>query len=93
MFGVLPGQAVAVSKAFYPSGLRNPILQAGSEKRLLKVTYDGVARLVEPYSLNYKRRTDGVAQVYFYVWDRTGGRNSGPGIKTSFNYKVQRGTC
>jgi predicted nucleotidyltransferase component of viral defense system len=90
MFGVLPGQAVAVSQAFYPSGLRNPILQAGSEKRLLKVTYDGVARLVEPYSLNYKRRTDGVAQVYFYVWDRTGGRNSGPGIKTSFNYKVQR---
>jgi hypothetical protein len=90
MFGVLPGQAVAVSQAFYPSQLRNPILQAGSEKRLLKVTYDGVTRLVEPYSLNYKRRTDGVAQEYFYVWDRTGGRSSGPGIKTFFNYKVQR---
>jgi hypothetical protein len=29
-----------------------------------------------------------VAQEYFYVWDRTGGR-SGPGIKSLFNYKIQ----
>jgi predicted nucleotidyltransferase component of viral defense system len=76
--------------AFFPSALRNPILQAGSERRLLKLTYDGVTREVEPYSLAFKRRkSDGVAQEYFYVWDRTGGRTSGPNIKALFHYKIQ----
>ncbi|MCW2935803.1 MAG: hypothetical protein JWM19_6765 [Actinomycetia bacterium] len=30
----------------------------------------------------------GVAQEYFYAWDRTGG-NSGPGIKTLFHYDIR----
>ena len=77
------------SLAFFPSQFRNPILQAGSEMRLLRVTYDGHSRLVEPYSLRYKRRKDGHAEEYLYVWDRTGGRSSGPGLKTFLNGKIQ----
>jgi predicted nucleotidyltransferase component of viral defense system len=75
--------------AFYPSQLRNPILEAGAARRLLRVVYDGVPRAVEPYSLVFKRRSDGVAQEYFYGFDRTGGRTRGPGIKTFMHYKIQ----
>jgi predicted nucleotidyltransferase component of viral defense system len=83
------GEGAHLAYAFYPSTLRNPILQAGGERRRLRLSYDGVMRDVEPYSLVFKRRkSDGVAQEYFYVWDRTGGRTSGPGIKALFHYKV-----
>lgn len=57
--------------------------------RLMSITYDGITRAVEPYSLAYKRRQDGHAEEYFYVWDRTGGNRSGPGIKAFINTKVQ----
>jgi len=73
---------------FYPSHLRNPILEAGSELRLLSLEYDGTRRVVEPYSLVYKTRRDGHREEYFYVYDRTGG-SSGPGIKTFFNQKIR----
>jgi hypothetical protein len=73
--------------AFYPSRFRNPILQAGSERKLLRLTYHGMPRTVEPYSLAFKRRTDGVAQEYLYVWDRTGGQ-SPPGIKAMLHHGV-----
>lgn len=73
---------------FFPAHLRNPILQAGTEMTLLKVTYKGIPRIVEPYSLVYKRRKDGYGQEYFYVYDRTGGRTSGPGIKSFVNANV-----
>lgn len=73
--------------AFYPAELRTPILEAGSTQTLLRLTYDGVERLVEPYALTFKRRQDSAGQEYLYVWDRTGGR-SGPGIKTLLNWKV-----
>jgi predicted nucleotidyltransferase component of viral defense system len=75
--------------AFFPSQFRNPILQAGSELKLLNIRYDGQVRMVEPYSLVYKRRKDGHAEEYLYVWDRTGGRTSGPGLKTFVNSKIQ----
>lgn len=75
--------------AFYPSHLRNIILEAGSEQKLLRLTYDGVARIVEPYSLQFKRAQNGAANEYLYVYDRTGGRSSGPGIKSLFHYKIQ----
>jgi predicted nucleotidyltransferase component of viral defense system len=74
--------------AFYPSRLRNPIMQAGADRRLLRVTYHGATRIMEPYSLVFKRRKDGVAQEYFYAWDRTGG-HSGPGIKALVHYDIQ----
>lgn len=56
---------------------------------LLRLTYSGVERLVEPYSLVYKRRQDGTAQEYFYAYDRTGGLDSGPDIKTFVASGVQ----
>ena len=81
--------AEGMGGAFYPSMLRNPILQAGSERRLLEIRYGGVNRVAEPYSLVFKRRRDGFASEYFYVWDRTGGR-SGPGIKALFHNRIER---
>jgi hypothetical protein len=74
--------------AFYPSRLRNPIMEAGAGRKLIKVTYHGATRIMEPYSLVFKRRKDGVAQEYFYAFDRTGG-DSGPGIKTLLHYDNQ----
>jgi hypothetical protein len=74
--------------AFYPSHLRNPILEAGSDRRLLRLTYDGVRRTVEPYSLAFKRTQAGQANEYLYVWDRVGGRTTGPGTKQFFHYKI-----
>jgi predicted nucleotidyltransferase component of viral defense system len=75
--------------AFFPSQYRNPILQAGADIKLLRIAYDGQVRIVEPYSLRYKRRKDGHAEEYLYVWDRTGGRTSGPGLKTFLNTKIE----
>jgi len=75
--------------AFFPSHLRTPIMQAGAETRLMRLTYDGVRRDVEPYSLAYKQRSDGHREEYLYVYDRTGGRTSGPGLKSLFNHKIQ----
>jgi predicted nucleotidyltransferase component of viral defense system len=74
--------------AFFPAHLRNPIMDAAREQKMLRVTYDGVSRLVEPYALAYKRRKDMVAQEYFYCWDTTGGRTSGAGVKTLLNLKI-----
>ncbi len=74
--------------AYFPAELRNPIIDAGSNMNLLEVVYDGIKRIVEPYSLVYKIRQDGYGQEYFYVHDRTGGRGSGPGIKAFVNTKI-----
>jgi hypothetical protein len=73
--------------AFFPPDLRTPIIQAGRSQTLLRVTYDGVPRLVEPYSLTFKWRKGGVGQEYLYVYDQTGGR-SGASIKSLFNWKI-----
>ncbi|MGH7743950.1 MAG: nucleotidyl transferase AbiEii/AbiGii toxin family protein [Candidatus Dormibacteria bacterium] len=74
--------------AFFPAELRTPIMRAGRSQTLLRMTYDGVQRLVEPYSLEFKWRKGGIGQEYLYVWDQTGGRSSGPGIKSLFNWKI-----
>jgi predicted nucleotidyltransferase component of viral defense system len=68
--------------AFFPANLRNPIMEAGYNLTLLRIVYHGVEREVEPYSLKYKIRKDGVGQEYLYVYDRTGGRGSAPGLKS-----------
>jgi len=65
---------------YFGADIRIPILDAGRSMTCLNITYDGYARLVEPYSLRYMERRDGVEREYFYVFDRVGGR-SGPGIK------------
>jgi hypothetical protein len=73
--------------AFFPPELRTPIMQAGRSQTLLRITYEGIPRLVEPYALSFKWRQDGTGQEYLYVWDQTGGR-SGPGRKSLFNWKI-----
>jgi len=75
--------------AYFSSRLRNPIIDSGSRLTLIKLTYAGITRLVEPYSLVYKRRRDGYGQEYFYGYDRSGGRTSGPGIKCFIHDKIQ----
>lgn len=88
LFAPLPAGA-GMAYAFYPSRLRNPIMQAAADRKLLKVTYHHATRLMEPYALTFKRRkSDGVGHEYLYAYDRTGG-NSGPGIKTMFAHDVQ----
>ena len=74
--------------AFFPAEQRTPIMNAGRSQTLLRITYDGVQRLVEPYSLAFKWRKGGIGQEYLYVWDQTGGRSSGPGIKSLLNWKI-----
>lgn len=76
-------------RAFFPSEFRNIILDAGANMTMLEIVYNGVKRMVEPYSLVYKQRKDGVAREYFYVYDTTGGRNSGPSIKSFVNTNIQ----
>lgn len=68
---------------------RHLILEAGAERKLMKLTYHGVERIVEPYSLAYKQASGKPAREYFYAYDTVGGRSSGPGIKTFINTDVQ----
>jgi predicted nucleotidyltransferase component of viral defense system len=77
------------ASVFFPSNMRTPIMQAGAERRLMAVTYDGMRRIVEPYSLTYKQRKDGHREECLYVYDRSGGRSSGPGVKSWFNHKIE----
>lgn len=80
LFGQLP---VGISQyAFFPSELRNPIMQAGHDMTKLRISYHGMERIVEPYSLKFKQRRDGISREYLYVYDTTGGRSSGPGLKS-----------
>lgn len=87
IFEMVGGGAHLVSDAFFPAELRNAFLEAGAGKKLMRLEYDGVSRIVEPYALTYKRPTGRPAREYFYVWDRVGG-SSGPGIKALVNPKV-----
>ncbi len=84
----VPGKISELS--FFPSHQRNPIMEAGRTKTLLKLTYHGIQRKVEPYSLKYKiRKRDGMGQEYFYCYDQTGGLNSGEGIKALLSDKIE----
>ncbi len=88
LFAPLPTGAT-MAHAFYPSHLRNPILEAATNRKLLRVRYHRATRLMEPYALTFKRRkSDGAGHEYFYAYDRTGG-NSGPGIKAMFAHDVE----
>ena len=94
-FGGAPVYAPSASREFppttyVPSPARATIISAISRRHVLRVTYDGVSRLVEPYSLAFKRKQDGVGREYLYVYDRTGGRSSGPGVKSFINSKIER---
>lgn len=77
-------------RMFFPSVYRNLIMEAGAERKLLRLTYGGIERLVEPYALSYKRPAGKPAQEYFYIYDQTGGSSSGPGMKSLVNSGVDK---
>lgn len=87
LFRIYPSYPIH-SFAFFGADLRVPIMEAARTMTCLKVIYDGRERLVEPYSLRYMQRRDGVEREYFYVYDRTGG-NSPPGVKTLVAEKLR----
>jgi len=95
LFGLLvPLPAFAVGGggmpiSYFRSKNRDVIFEAGRLQKLLRIIYDGISRIVEPYSLAYKLRKDGVAREYFYAWDRSGGRSGHIGIKSFVSEKVQ----
>jgi len=95
LFGLLQPQPALVgfrgriSLSYFKSEDRDKIFEAGRLQRLLRIVYDGMERIVEPYSLAYKRRRDGVAREYFYVWDLSGGRSGHTGIKSFISEKLQ----
>lgn len=74
---------------FFPAEYRNVIMTAGADQKLLRLTYAGVERIVEPYSLTYKQAQGKPAREYFYGFDRTGGAKSPPGIKSFVHTSVQ----
>ena len=75
--------------SYFPSELRAEIMEAARLHRILRFVYEGLERKVEPYSLAYKRRRDGVAREYFYAWDLMGGRSRQIGIKSYTADKVR----
>ena len=76
-------------EAFFPSRLRNPIMEAAAGQTVLELDYHGVRRRVEPYSLAFKQRRDGFAREYFYAYDQTGGQTSGPGLKAFVHTDIE----
>jgi hypothetical protein len=66
--------------AFFDADLRAPIMHAGRTQTLLRIRYKGEERLVEPYSLKYQQRRDGIAREYFFAHKLSGGASE-PGIK------------
>jgi predicted nucleotidyltransferase component of viral defense system len=80
LFKDFPSRGYNSFEYFGPE-LRNPIMEAGRTMTCLRITYDRVERLVEPYSLKYMQKRDGDEKEYLYVYDRVGGK-SGPGSKT-----------
>ncbi len=74
---------------YFSSNVRAEIMEAARLNRIVKFFYDGLERKVEPYSLTYKRRADGVAREYFYAWDLLGGRSRTTGLKSYTGDKIR----
>jgi predicted nucleotidyltransferase component of viral defense system/DNA-directed RNA polymerase subunit RPC12/RpoP len=74
--------------AYFGPELRVPIMRAGREQTLLKIKYKGADRIVEPYSLKYLQRRDGVEKEYFYAFNRSGGSHE-PGIRCFTSENVE----
>jgi predicted nucleotidyltransferase component of viral defense system len=66
--------------AFFDANLRAPIMHAARTQTLLHIRYKGEERLIEPYSLKYQQRRDGVAREYFFAYKLSGGASQ-PGMK------------
>jgi predicted nucleotidyltransferase component of viral defense system len=76
------------TRRYFGAEYRDAIIEAGRLQRVIRLGYDGLERVVEPYALVFKRKVGGDAREYFYGWTRSGGR-SGPGIRAYTADKVQ----
>jgi predicted nucleotidyltransferase component of viral defense system len=67
--------------AYFDADLRAPIMHAARTQTVLRIRYKGEERIVEPYSLKYQQRRDGVERGYFFAYKLSGGA-SGPGMRS-----------
>lgn len=74
--------------SFVNAEQRALIMSAGRRKQLMALRYDGVDRVVEPYSIKFYKRQEGGGGEYFWVHDLIGG-TSGPGTKRLVPEKIQ----
>jgi predicted nucleotidyltransferase component of viral defense system len=82
-------RGVGYGGSFVPVA-RQLIIEAGRSLTMIEAEYHGVRRLLEPYKLEYKvRKKDNRGFEYFWAYDRTGGRTSGPGIKSFFSDELR----
>ncbi len=75
--------------SYFDSGVRNTIKNAGQSLTMVELSYDGYDRLVEPYSMEYYVRKDGVGQEYFWGYDTTGGKSGKQSIKRFICDKIE----
>ncbi|MFA4880716.1 MAG: nucleotidyl transferase AbiEii/AbiGii toxin family protein [Candidatus Doudnabacteria bacterium] len=87
LFGIYPDNGF-MQFAYFGPELRVPIMEAGRKQTLLKIRYKGADRIVEPYSLKYLQRKDGVEREYFYVYNRSGGENK-PGVRCFIAERIE----
>lgn len=86
-------RAFGYGGSFIPAA-RQVIIEAGRSLTMIEADYHGVRRLMEPYKLEYKvRKKDNRGFEYFWAYDRTGGRTSGPGIKSFFSDELRNITA
>ena len=80
LFAGTPEYAFSETLFFAPEW-RVPIMKAARTQTLLKMNYKGYDRIVEPYSLKYMQPRSGPAKEYLFVWNRSGGSQSTPGMR------------
>ncbi|MCL4382179.1 MAG: nucleotidyl transferase AbiEii/AbiGii toxin family protein [Patescibacteria group bacterium] len=75
--------------SYFSSDIRNTIIEAGRSQKMVELSYEGYDRLVEPYSMKYYIRKDGVGMEYFWGYDTSGGRSGVRSIKRFICDKIQ----
>ncbi|MDO8590055.1 MAG: nucleotidyl transferase AbiEii/AbiGii toxin family protein [bacterium] len=69
---------------------REMIISGGRNKKLIKLTYTGMERDVEPYKLEfYTPQNDGITKEYFWGYDRSGGTSNTQSIKQFICDKIE----
>lgn len=87
LFSIYPDNGYA-QFAYFGADVRMKIMEAGRSQTVLKIRYNGEDRTVEPYSLKYLQRKDGVQREYLYVFNKSGGSNV-PGIRCFVPENIQ----
>jgi predicted nucleotidyltransferase component of viral defense system len=77
----------------FRSNTRQTLVSAAQNGHMVEIVYDGYARLVEPYKLEYYvRKSDGHGSEYFWGWDTSGGKSRRVGIKQFLCHKIASAT-